>query len=334
MKMNGRIRSGVAIFCAVLFLGAVVPAFSQSSSTIDNLSNTMDAFAESMARSLPFNASMGLNWSDAYIGRFFPSIPPRFGVGIVGGFTTMDISPLGSLLDTFSPGLSNDLFDWGGFPIPGAMVEARIGGFFLPFDVGVKIGYLPNFPGTFDVDYFLVGADIRYALLEGNIILPTISVGVGFNHLSGGVGRSLGNEFSVDYMDQYGSQTLRIGAPRLGVSWETTTLDFKAQVSRPILIITPYIGIGASLGWSRVAYGLDAEVRSTGDLDLAREVFKDYNINIEGQRLMSEHETFGVNFRAFGGVSFNLPFVRLDLTGLWDIRDNNFGATLGARFQI
>jgi len=327
MKMNSMIRGKVAIVCTVLFLGVGVSAFSQEIPSLNDLTRTMETFAESMARSLPFNASMGLNWADAHIGRFFPAFPPSFGAGVSFGFTTMDNDPLANLLNGFLPGLSGDLLSWGGFPIPGAMLEGRIGGFFLPFDVGVKIGWLPDFPGNFNVDYFIVGADIRYAVLEGNLILPTISVGVGANFLSGGVGRELDRiEFNYG-----GANPLTIANPTLGINWQTTTIDFKAQVSRPLLIITPYLGVGASIGWTTVSYGLDTNITDMAMTNELREILGAMGIDLDG--FSYSIREFGWGFRAFGGLSFNLPFIRLDLTGLWDF-GNNFGVTFGARFQM
>jgi len=336
MKVNTKTRRKIALFLAVLFIGIGVPAFSQTGiPNVGDLTQAMDVFAESMARALPFNASMGLNWSDAYIGKFFPSLPPHFGIGISGGFTTMKIDPIMDLLDIF--GFPEQLPEFGGLPIPGAMVEGRLGGLFLPFDIGLKVGYLPFNPGPFDrVDYLLVGADIRYALLEGNVILPKVSVGMGLNYLSGGIERRLGRGIEISYRDLDGPQILGIEAPNLSVQWSTATLDLKAQVSKQIFIVTPYLGIGASHGWSKVSYGLDAEITTNGNLEQAKEIFRQYGIDIdeEMRRLSSELGIGGWSFRAFGGVSVNLLLFRLDFTGLWDIRDNNFGATMGARIQI
>ena len=337
MKMNSSIRGKAAIFCTVLFLGLGTPSFLQAMPgmpSIESLTDAMDSFADSMALALPFNASMGLNWSDAYIGRFFPSIPPHFGAGVALGFTTMDIDPLRGLLGKF--GFPDTLPDWGGFPIPGAIVEGRLGGFFLPFDMGVKVGFLPFNPGPVDrLDNFLVGADIRYAVMEGNLILPTISVGVGINYLSGGIERGL-DDVHLGFMGPEGADTLIITAPRLGVEWETVTLDFRAQVSRSILIITPYVGIGASHGWSRVSYGMDADIGSSyHSPEEVRAILRQMGIDTDGEAgFSSEREINGWSFRAFGGISFNLPLIRLDLTGLWNMRDGNFGVTLGARFQL
>ena len=341
MKTKKHVK--IMLLCMILTLGIVSPAFSQTQ--LGDLTATMDAFADSMAKALPFNASMGLNWSDAYIGKFFPSLPPHFGVGVSGGFTIMDADYIGDLLNIFSPGLSGDLLSLSGFPILGMMAEARLGGIILPFDIGVKIGILPFSPGLFDLDYFLVGADFRYAVVKGNLILPKISVGVGFNHLSGGIGRNIGKGLSIAYVDPAetpSAKTLSLSQPKIGIDWSTNTVDFKAQISKrlniPIIRLgfTPYIGAGASRGTSEVSYGLKTTVTTDGNIDQAREIFKAAGIDIPAtlDGFSSTKEITGWNMRAFGGLSFNIVLLSFDLTGLYSFNDANFGVTFGARLQI
>ncbi|MCL2600046.1 MAG: hypothetical protein FWD88_02550 [Treponema sp.] len=296
----------------------------------------MNTLAGNMARALPFNASMGLNWSDAHIGKFFPSMPPRFGGGVVAGFTVINIDPLQNLLDMFGFG---DLTDWGGFPLPGGMVEGRIGGFFLPFDIGVKVGFLPVSLGPLqdNVDYFLIGADIRYEMYHGNSIIPMISLGFGVNHLRGGLWATVTQPIRFNYTEGGVDHILRIEDPRVGISWETTAVDFKAQASWQMGGMVPYIGVGASHGWSRVSYGLtEAGIFSTGDLWRAREaLYDEFGIRLDDDTFSSGVSVTGWNLRAFGGLSFLLPLrLRLDLTGMWDFMDSNFGATIGIRMQI
>ena len=42
----------------------------------------------------------------------------------------------------------------------------------------------------------------------------------------------------------------------------------------------------------------------------------------------------GWSIRTFGGLSINLPFVRFDITALWNMKDNNYGITMGTRLQL
>lgn len=325
---SGRILAVIA----ALALCAAGAAHAQS---LDALRKNVDDFSEKLALSLPFNSSMGLNWSDAYIGQFL-GVPPHFGAGLSLGFTTMDGEALGNLMKQFDLDLPLDL---GGYPIPGYTVEGRIGGFVLPFDVGIKFGYLPIKPENIELDYLLVGGDFRYAVLKGNVVLPSISVGVGFNYLNGGLARTIGDDRTFTYPTPAGSgatDTLTLHAPKVGFIWETSSLDFKAQVSKSLLIVTPYVGIGASHAWSKAGYNVDAKLSSTGNMTDAISAMQAAGITdiSTSGGFSSIKEVSGWSVRAFGGLSFNLPLFKIDLTGLINFMDARYGVTVGARFQI
>jgi len=302
----------------------------------------MDRLARDMTRALPFNASMGLNWSDSHIGLFLPARPPHFGFGVAAGFTTMDISPLADLLDIFGTGLSGQLSGFGDFlPFPGGVVEGRLGGLSLHFDLGFKVGTFAVPFGPFDDadDYFLIGGDIRLRMVEGNeYFLPTISLGVGINRLSGEMRRTVGNNVWIEYEEGDDTHILRIEDPNAGIIWSTTALDFKLQASWQGTLVIPYVGIGLSYGWSRVSSSLTARggIFSTGDLWFAREALRaeDIDLDLYGNRFSNTVERAGFSPRLFGGMSFLLPFrLRLDLTGFWNFGDN-FGVTAGIRVQF
>ena len=324
---SGRILAVIA----ALALCAAGAAHAQS---LDALRKNVDDFSEKLALSLPFNSSMGLNWSDAYIGQFL-GVPPHFGAGLSLGFTTMDGEALGNLMKQFDLDLPLDL---GGYPIPGYTVEGRIGGFVLPFDVGIKFGYLPIKPENIELDYLLVGGDFRYAVLKGNVVLPSISVGVGFNYLNGGLARSIGEAREFSYQVGSTPHSLKLSQPKVGFLWETSSLDFKAQVSKSLLIVTPYVGIGASHAWSKAGYKVESKLTDeTGQpLDAAaKQAIATYGIaDISADGFSSIKEMSGWSVRAFGGISFNLPLFKIDLTGLINFMDAQYGVTVGARFQI
>ena len=338
MNFKGKTTVRKAALVSVLFLVAGLPAF-PAGTGLAELKDGMDAFAEGMARELPFNAALGLNWSNAHIGRLFPAAPPHFGVGVSGGFSMMDLGTFAGLLDMVAPVVSKDLAALGGFAMPALMLEGRLGGLFLPFDLGVKIGFLPTAPGPFDrLDYFVVGGDLRYAVLKGNAVLPTVSVGVGINRLSGGAERGLSGGMEFVHLADGTEHTIAVSDPTLGIDWETTTVDFKAQVSKSLLVVTPYLGFGASRGQSKVAYGLNADVSSQTLGDDLKEVLAGFGIStdtVDGalRGFSSRREVGGWALRVFGGASVNLPLFRLDLTGMWNLKQS-YGLTLGARFQL
>jgi hypothetical protein len=318
------------VFFVVLFLFSGSQIFSEVQ--LDKLRDTVDAFTDNLAQSLPFNASLGLNWSDAYIKKF-----PHFGTGISVGFTTMNAQYLEDLMGQFGFSIPGMLDGFGGFPLPGYTVEGRFGGLALPFDIGFKFGYMPMKLSDINLNYFLAGGDIRYAILEKNILLPSVSFGVGFNYLSGKIGKAIGSEMQFGYNDvNENPQALIVERPDVNLNWSTATVDIKAQISKSVAIVTPYLGIGASHGWSKAGYSVDATVSDTGDnIDTAKEIFEQFGIDgIDSNGFSSQKKINGWSARVFGGLSFNILILRIDLTGLYNILSKDYGASLGFRIQF
>ena len=325
-----------------LLLILVLSTSSVFSLDIKSIENTVEDFSSSMAGVLPFTSTIGLNWSDAYIGNF-----PHFGVGISSGFTSMSIGSFNELLDLFC---ANIIPSWlslnTGIIIPAYALEARLGGFILPFDIGVKFGYIPKeikgFLGEgIRFDYLMAGADLRYALIKENLILPNVSIGIGYNYLKGSVGMAvpLNKSFTV------GSTTISVPDPVLDLLWDTHSIDVHAQISKSILILTPYLGLGASYAQSSAGYKITSKLDDTSKTTL-----KTAGVNLEDEGFSSIKKAEGWGYRAFGGISFNLAFIRLDLTAMYSFGgdaekiskmfngtkdfEGNFGVTFGIRFQI
>ena len=327
----------IALFCAIMLILAGTTVFAQPFPGFKELQDTMSDFTDNMAKSLPFNSTIGLNSSDAYIGQFL-GMPPHFGAGISLGFVTTEGDSMGDLLDYFGISLPIDM---GGYPLFGYTTEGRIGGFILPFDVGFKFGVLPVSVKSQDLklDYLLTGFDVRYAVLEGKGLAPKISIGVGYNYLKGGLEKAVDTESTFIYPDPTNSgsnNTLTLKKPTVGIWWETSSLDFKAQISKSLAIITPFFGLGASVGFSKAGYGVEANIDDpSGQLDDALEFFRGIGITDMDVNGFSYEDSFnGWSFRAFGGLSLNLTVLKIDLTGLYNFGDSRYGFNLGARIQI
>jgi len=336
MTISVKKSLGVAILAAALTL----PAFSQS---IEDLQNSADAMAKSLSATLPFNSTLGLNWSDAYIGQLL-GVPPHFGVGVSAGATTVQADEIITLLTTL--GVDTGAFP-GIVPIPAAVAEARIGGFLLPFDIGVKGGYIPpdlgktikDVTGGLNLDYLAAGADLRYALIKGNLLLPRVSLGVGVNYMKGGLSTTVGS----DQTFTYNTYSISATKPELGLSWETTTIDLKAQVSKSLLIFTPYLGVGAAYGMSKAGYFVKSDITYDGtpindsQLQTIKDTLSNAGItppDISATGISSYFANNGWAFRAFGGLSLNILVLRVDVTGLYNFSDGSYGGSLGVRFQL
>ncbi len=333
----------VAVIVAAVLSGT--PVFAQVNIAV--LQNGAEKFSDALAKALPFNSTVGLNWSDAYIGQIV-GIPPHFGVGVVAGATSIDAQDASALLGQLGYS-SSDLGDK--LPLPAIAAEARIGGFLLPFDIGLKVGLIPDSVGEslssaaggLNVDYLLFGADLRYALLKGGLVMPAISVGVGVNYMKGGVSTSVGEPQTFVYNDGTQDHTITASSPDIGLEWETTTFDFKAQISKGLIIFTPYLGLGASYGVSKAGYFLDSTVTYDGstmdqaDID-ALNAYLEANgaepLDFSSSGFSSSFDVTGWSMRAFGGLSVNLLVLKLDLTGMYNLNDGSYGATVGARFQL
>jgi hypothetical protein len=317
------------VFCICL------PVFSQDmplTNSLDRIQSGIAGFTTSMAEALPLNSALGLNWSDAYIGKLI-GVPPHFGVGVSAGFTTVKAETFRDLLDYFGVSLPAGLDSF--VPFPAYTGEFRLGGFGIPFDLGFKAGYLPPVDlgkGT-EFNYFLIGGDFRFAILEDKAMIPGVSVGFGAYHLSGGIGAPLPNQ-------DFKSDNSRVESrnSRGHFSWETTTLELKAQISKKIFIITPYLGVGLNYSWikTKVLITGDLEYIVQGNYGDINQALRDEGIlgfNFEKNSFSSAIETSGIGFRAFGGFAFNILAVKLDFTGMVDLY-GNFGAGFGVRFQL
>jgi hypothetical protein len=156
--------------------------------------------------------------------------------------------------------------------------------------------------------------------------------------MSGGIGQKVGQEIIYDYIDPINSSSEKITVkqPDVSVYWSTTTIDLKTQASMSFLFFTPYIGLGASHGTSKAGYKIKTTVTDTGNhIGTASNFFEQFGIDdITQKGFSSEIKDGGWSFRTYGGISFNLALVRIDLTGLYNFVDKNYGATLGLRLQF
>ena len=265
-------------------------------------------------------------------------MPPHLGIGGSVGFTTMGTSGLTRLAGFFGYSLSAS----GKTYLPAYAAELRIGGLFLPFDLGFKYGYINPIKmgqGETKVNFLLAGGDIRYALLD-RPILPKISIGVGLNYLEGGVQDSVG----ISQRFYYGNgRSFVIESPDVKLEWDTFSLDFKAQISKSLLIITPYIGAGGTYSWSNAGYSVNTRISCAAGPITQQEIneIKEYlklagleDIDLSETKMSSSVDDNALNFRLFGGFSVNLLLFRIDLTGLYNFLDGNYGASLGLRFQL
>jgi len=272
-------------------------AFSQSVN-LDDFKGGLHAFLEDINLSLPDSTLSGVTWSDAYIGQFI-GVPPHFGVGLATGVSRFRVAGLAKTLDLVGSELPmNELI------FPTIALEGRLGGFILPFDIGLRFGFLPEVQiKDIGLKYLHYGADIRYALLKQNLVLPNISLALGYYGTSGALSYVF-NPAKIAKVDDL----ISTDDETLAIDFQTNVIDARLQVSKSFLVVTPYAGFGLS-----------------------------YDITDSSYTLISETDTASEKrwqYRVFGGLSFNIAVVKIDLSGMYNFKSENWGANLGLRVQL
>jgi len=332
----------VLVLAAGALFAATINDFATFQSAVQN-------FASGTASALPLDSSVGLNWSDAYIGQFL-GFPPHFGIGLTIGAATIPYSAIQNTINTFGGTIPSNLSFLSkiGIPVPAYTIDVRIGGFVLPFDVGLKFGYIP--PNAFSafsnvsVDYLVVGGDVRYALVQDKGFLPGVSVGVGYTYMRGNVSIPgvLGTDTTIGSINIGGTNhTLGFTDPSLNFFWNTNVIDAKIQVSKSLFIITPYVGLGMSYGISNAGGGMQSSlyVDTPGNAPSQTQINQ---INsYYGTNYSSANQVFGVSANAngfatriFGGFSFNVFVLKIGLGAEYEFLSGSFAGMINARIQL
>jgi hypothetical protein len=226
MKLNKKIT---AIAASLVFAGTAAFAFDASAFNTDKISDGLSDFAEQLSVAVPQAATQQNVWADAWIGSLLPGL--RLGGGLNFAITNINTEGLASAAKALEIGGVEDSYK---FPVFTA--DLRVGGFILPFDADIavmKTGTL-TYPeamtgSEMSADIFTIGFDVRYALLEGGLLMPKVSAGLGYFYNQGTFGISNKNaEAEIEY--------------------KIHTMYLSAQVSKELSIpvvrigITPFIG--------------------------------------------------------------------------------------------
>lgn len=316
------------------------------------IANGLNAFAGNILVAAPQAATQQNVWADAYIGKLFPSLPPHFGVGISLGGTKMDMTGLKDAATAFE-GMINDFVpdsgdssitdqlkgtvDFGSIPdifvMPTVSIDARIGGIFLPFDIGIS-AMMTN-PSLFSVDlsdpnsltsmsapmnfnafgfngsadYLTLGIDIRYCVLDGGVILPKVSVGAGYNITKGSFGIS-SDKSGVD--------------ANMNLSFNTQVIYVQAEVSKSIMIATVFGGARALVSNTSTSWAWNINgTKSLGgnNLIISGEDSGSCNADTTSSTYQDGKWDFsGVQPQFYAGVGFNFLVFQTSLSVCADIR--------------
>ena len=225
----------------------LVNAYNASKSSLGTLTpyttakNGLNDFSSELCNVFPNTQAQQNVWAKSWIGYLIPK--PHFGVGINMGVATMDISSITGAMKALSISTTD-------FPdklvMPTIAADARIGGFFLPFDIGFAICGLDTSNMGLDdkidpvsADYFSVGGDIRYKVFELNAFETRFSAGAGLYYTKGSI--------KIDD-SEYASGKFE---------FDTTSFFLSAQASAKFLIFVPFAGMKVMFSKTNVDWSVN-----------------------------------------------------------------------------
>lgn len=256
-------------------------------------------FTEQLAVAIPQAATQQNVWADAYIGKLFPAIPPHFGGGVNIGLTHMDTSGLAQAAKALDiKGIEDSYY----FPVITA--DLRVGGVLFPFDAGItvmKTGSIGTelMGADMNVNLTTFGADVRYALLEGGLVMPKVSVGAAYYY----------NEGKFNASSKYADAE---------VEYKVHTLSLSAQASKSFLICTPFVGVRGVVSKYDNSYSWKMKSMASLDSLLASAGLATGN---SGSYKSDKFDFAELQPQVFAGVGFNLFVLQTTVSVTADLRN-------------
>ncbi len=329
MKLNKKIT---AIAASLVFAGTAAFAFDPSNVADFALNGTtkisagLNDFSEQLAVAVPQAATQQNVWADAWIGSLLPGL--RLGGGLNFAITNINTEGLASAAKALGIGGVENSYK---FPVFTA--DLRVGGFILPFDADIavmKTGTL-TYPeamtgSEMSADIFTLGFDVRYALLEGGLVMPKVSVGLGYFYNQGTFGISNDDaEADIDY--------------------KIHTMYLSAQVSKELSIPVVRIGITPFIGGRLFASDADNSWAWKFKKSAWVDAIDDYNTLNPGSKTKSsdsgnvkkDMDFNSLQPQLYGGIGFNFALLQLTVSASIDPKtfseDKTWSGALSLRIR-
>lgn len=281
--------------------------------------NGLNDFCDDLADVIPNSQTQQNVYAEAWIGKLFPGF--HFGAGVNAGVSALDVSTLKDAALALGVDDVKDINDTLVFPT--ITVDARLGGIILPFDIGVtamsidtsKMDSVDKAIDPVAIDFFTLGADIRYAIFQGGFMRPKWSVGAGFYYTKGG----------VDVDDDTAKASL---------DFKSTTFMVNTQASIKLLCLVPFIGGRALFSKTSVDWKVNADwasiIAKEGDA-YYEGVANALKWGILPSSFSGSSSGFSVYPQVFGGIGLDLLFLNLTVSGSYDIASKIPSAAVSVR---
>lgn len=325
---------------AILFICFSVNA--QESVSKNSVTDQFVNFSNTLTSIMPENITALNVWPEAHIGKFFPAFPPHFGFGISAAGTLIDTSFAKDTFDTLSKLILKDMsniklnFECNDIMVlPTCAINARIGGFLLPFDVGVfGVATIPNLPqefnfGDFDasVEYLTFGADLRYAIYEGNIFMPKVSLGFGYFYAQQELNFDINKTKSATHNEV--PTNVNINA-NVNLLLKTHTFFAQMQISKKILIITPFIGARAYYTFFENECDWNYKTQSVNGESSAPITNDRQKVYITNKKFNPDN----IRPQVYLGVGLNAPILQVAINVSWNPITNYWSGGSTLNFKL
>lgn len=279
----------------------------------------LNDFCDVLVDVVPNSQTQQNVYAEAWIGKLFPGF--HFGAGVNAGVSALDVSSLKDAALALGVEDVKDINDTLVFPT--ITVDARLGGIILPFDIGVtamsidtsKMDSVDKAIDPVAIDFFTIGADIRYAILQGGFMRPKWSVGAGFYYTKGG----------VDVDDD---------SAKASLDFKSTTFMVNTQASIKVLCLVPFIGGRALFSKTSVDWKVNADwasiIAEEGDTYYDG-VLDALTWGILPSSFSGSSSGFSVYPQVFGGIGLDLLFLNLTVSGSYDIASKIPSAAVSVR---
>lgn len=312
----------------------IFAAFSYSFAE-DKVTDSLKTVTNTFNDIIPSNNTLMNIQPDAYIGKLYPSIPAHFSFGISVAGTLIKTGFVNDFVNSFNNEIESAVRGTPGndeasvkadfelpdsLPIPAAAFAFRLGGIKLPFDLGfygtTTASLIPEISKDdfgFDLSVTSFGAEIRYALLKGNLLLPKISIGGGYSYTT--MDLSLSMKTSFDYSGLEKKATMN-GNINLNVT--NQVLYAQAQISKKILCFIPYAG--ARINFISKGYDIDWKYDSK-------------DISLEGKGKNSSSGNFDcMETMLFGGLGIKTGYFEFAVNAAYNLNTNYITGGIGLNF--
>ncbi len=272
---------------------------------VTDVENGLNNFSKDLAPAIS-NAQLMQNvWAEAWLGKLVPGF--HLGAGIDLGASQMKITALKDTAKAFGMSEVSDLPD--SFVFPTVAGDVRLGGILLPFDIGAsfmtidssRINALDEAISPMAFDFFTLGFDFRWAILQGKTWQPKFSVGAGYVFTKGGVGIS-SEEANAN------------------LNFKNHTAYLQAQLSKKLLFFIPYIGAKVAYTKSEVNWSATAQWNSIFDGNES-DLGNLQNWGILPTEFSGGYDGWKIIPQVYGGFCLDFAIINLTFGIGWDFVD-------------